>query len=115
KPTRDQFLSDAVAEFRKTLALDSEDVTAHWNLYQLYKLLGDETKAAEELKLHARYKPDDNAQERAVNKAREKSAAANHAAENLVIYSLHRRGAPGLPPNVANKDAVRTQEAGGGQ
>jgi tetratricopeptide (TPR) repeat protein len=115
KETRDDFLNQAIAEFRKTLALDSEDVTAHWNLYQLYKLLGDEAQAAEELKAHARYKPDDNAQELAVNKARAKSAAANHAAENLVIYSLHRPGAPGLPPAAAKQDAANADAAGGSQ
>lgn len=110
KQAREELLRSAVAEFEATLALDSEDVTAHWNLYQLYKLLGDEARAAESLKLHARYKPDDNAQNLAVNKAREKSAAANHAAEKLVIYSLRRRGAPGLP-----QDAAEERAAGGGQ
>jgi tetratricopeptide (TPR) repeat protein len=109
KATREKFYREAVQEFEKTLKLDSEDVTAHYGLSQLYKLLGDEALAAEHAAAHARYKPDDLAQGQAVNRARQKSAAANHAAERLVIYSLHRRGAPGLPASAA------AESTGGGQ
>ncbi len=107
---REKLLHLAAIEFEATLKLDPEDVSAHYNLSQLYKLLGDETKAAQERTLHARYKPDDNAQDRAINLARKKSQAANHAAEKLVIYSLHRRGAPGLP-----EEAAAGESTGGGQ
>jgi len=110
KDAREALYRQAVQEFEKTLTLDSEDVTAHYNLSQLYKRLGDEARAAEERKLHARYKPDDNAQDTAINLARKKSPAANRAAEKLVIYSLHRRGAPGLP-----RDAAQGEANGGGQ
>lgn len=110
KTTRDELYRQAVNEFEKTLKLDFEDVMAHYNLSQLYKLLGEEAQAAEERTLHARYKPDDNAQDRAINLARKKSPAANRAAEKLVIYSLHRRGAPGLPGDAAEGEAT-----GGGQ
>jgi hypothetical protein len=58
----------------------------------LHAQLGNEERAAEHRKLHARYKPDDNAADRAVRLAREKYPAANHAAEAVVIYSLHRDG-----------------------
>jgi tetratricopeptide (TPR) repeat protein len=110
KDAREEFYRQAVAEFKLALRRDSEDVTAHYNLAQLYQLLGDEKGATEERALHARYKPDDNAQDRAVNLARQKSPAANRAAEKLVIYSLNRRGAPGLPGETADGEA-----AGGGQ
>jgi tetratricopeptide (TPR) repeat protein len=100
KTAREKLLREAVAEFEKTLLLDSEDVMAHYNLAQLYQLLGDESRAENHRKLHARYKPDDNAQDRAINLARQKNPAANHAAERLVIYSLHRKGAPGLPDQI---------------
>lgn len=110
KDSRDAFLREAVEEFQKTLAIDSEDVTAHYSLAQLYKLLGDEKKAAEHAAAHIRYKPDDNAQDRAINLARGKNPAANHAVERLVIYSLHRRGSPGLPEGAAAGEAT-----GGGQ
>jgi tetratricopeptide (TPR) repeat protein len=93
---REKLLREAAAEFEKTLKIDSEDVTAHYNLQQIYAQLGDQTKATEHRALHQRFKSDDNAADRAVRMAREKYPAANHAAEALVIYSLHREGAPGL-------------------
>lgn len=94
---RDELLQQAVAVFQQTLKIDSENVTAHYNLHLLYSQLGQREKAEEHQKLHAIYKPDDNAQGQAVRIAREKYPAANHAAEALVIYPLHREGAPDLP------------------
>ena len=86
----------AIAEFQKTLALDPENVSAHHNLQLLYAELGDDAQAKEHQELHARYKPDDNAQGIAVRLAREKYPAANHAAEAVVKYPLQRPGAPDL-------------------
>jgi tetratricopeptide (TPR) repeat protein len=94
---RDAFLRSAAETFERTLSIDSENVSAHYNLALIYGLLGDEAQAAEHQKLHARYKPDDNARDRAVSAARQKYPAANAAAENVVIYSLQRSGAPGVP------------------
>jgi tetratricopeptide (TPR) repeat protein len=91
-----QMWQQAIAEFQKTLAIDSENVTAHHNLQLLYAELGETEQAAYHEKLHQRYKPDDNAQGRAVRLAREQYPAANHAAEAVVIYPLQRAGAPGL-------------------
>lgn len=82
---------EAIAEFEKTLAIDSENLTAHYNLQLLYTELGNQQKAREHGALHEMFKPDDNAQGRAVRLAREKYPAANHAAEAVVIYPL-------LPP-----------------
>ena len=93
---RRQFLLQAVAEFEKALKLDSENVSAHYNLSLIHKELGNETKAEEHQKLHDKYRPDDQARGIAVRKAREKYPAANHAAEALVIYPLHRTDAPEL-------------------
>ena len=87
---------EAVEQFEKTLTIDSENVTAHYNLQLLYTELGDPQKAEHHKLLHQRYKPDDNAQGRAVRLARERYPAANHAAEAVVKYSLQREGAPGL-------------------
>jgi hypothetical protein len=87
--------------------LDSENVPAHHNLSLLYRELGDEKKAAEHRELHARYKPDDNAADRAVRLAREKYPAANHAAEAVVVYDLRRNGAVGLAEAQA---AARAEE-----
>jgi tetratricopeptide (TPR) repeat protein len=96
KAERDELLRKAAGQFEKTLTLDSEDVPAHYNLSLIYRELGETEKAEGHRKLHARYKPDDNATDRAVRLAREKYPAANHAAEAVVIYDLRRPGAPGL-------------------
>ena len=91
-------LQDAVAQFRRVLELDPENVTAHWNLSLILRDLGEPEVAAEHATLHARYKPDDNARDRAVAAARRADPAANHAAEAVVIYDLQRPGATDLPP-----------------
>lgn len=89
---RDRLLRDAVAQFERTLQVDSEDVTAHYNLQLLYGTLGDREREEQHRQLHARYKPDDNARDQAVAIARRQYPAANHAAESLVIYPLTRAG-----------------------
>lgn len=93
---RKRILEDSVTQFLKTLAIDPENVTAHHNLHLLYVQLGDQAKAVEHQKLHLKYKPDDNATGQAFANARKKYPAANHAAENLVIYDLQRAEAPEL-------------------
>jgi len=87
---RTALLEEAVGAFQKTLAIDSENVTAHYSLSLLYAQLGRQEEAATHAELHAKYKPDDNARDRAVQRARQRYPAANHAAEEVVIYSLHR-------------------------
>ncbi|MBW3598764.1 MAG: tetratricopeptide repeat protein [Planctomycetes bacterium] len=96
-----EFWLRAVERFEKTLTIDSENVSAHYNLALLYAELGDEAKADHHRRLHEKYKPDDNAQGRAVRLAREKYPAANHAAEAVVKYPLQRPGAPGLESEFA--------------
>jgi hypothetical protein len=96
KDERDQLLKQAVEQYQKVLKLDSENVSAHYGLMLLYQELGDKAKVAEHSKLHARYKPDDNARDVAFEKAKRKYPAAARASEALVIYSLNRPGAPGL-------------------
>ena len=98
---REAYLRQAIEQFEKTLQLDSENIAAHFNLQHLYAQLGDKQKAEEHHKLHLRYKLDDNAGDRAMALARQKYPAANHAAESVVVYSLHRDGAPGLTHNMA--------------
>jgi tetratricopeptide (TPR) repeat protein len=88
---------EAVEVFGRTLAIDSENVTAHHNLQLLYAELGDTEKSLEHEKLHELYKPDDNAQGRAVRLARERYPAANHAAEAVVKYDLGRGLEPSPP------------------
>src|SRR6185369_11084881 len=60
------FLQQAVEQFKQALALDSENLAAHYNLALIYSQLGDEKRAAEHRQLHERYRPDDNASDRAI-------------------------------------------------
>ncbi len=99
---REALLDDAVSQFQSTLRLDEENVSAHYNLSLLYRVLGDDLKSAEHARLHERYKPDDNARDVAIAEARKRYPAADRAAEKVVIYSLHRPGAPGLLDASAN-------------
>ncbi len=110
---RQALLREAAEQFERTLAIDSENVTAHHNLHLVYKELGDAERAEEHQVLHARYKPDDNATDRALKLAREKYPAANHAAESVVIYPLNRPDAPGLSNLAATPR--RNDEGGGGR
>ena len=87
---REERLSEAIGWFKKTLELDPENVTAHHNLSLLYAAIGNETSRQTHQDLHLKYKPDDNARDRAVAAARQKYAAANHAAADVVIYDLNR-------------------------
>ncbi len=91
-----EFLNLAVEAFQKTLALDSENVTAHYTLAQIYSQLSDETNAAYHRQEHAKYLPDYDAQDHAVSVARRANPAADHAAQATVIYPLQRTGAPGV-------------------
>jgi len=96
KARQQELLQQAAEQFRKTLALDSENLAAHYNLSLIYHLVGDEKRASEEQRLHQRYRPDDNARDRAIAIERRRNPAADHAAQATVIYSLQRPGAPGL-------------------
>lgn len=102
-----EFLEQAKREFEKTLTMDSENLTAHYNLALLYAQLGDDAKAAFHRKEHEKYRPDDNARDRAVTLARRRDRAADHAAQALVIYPLQRPGAPGLEPTNSQWAEVR--------
>jgi tetratricopeptide (TPR) repeat protein len=89
---RDKWLGEAASWFEKTLALDPEDLAAHYNLALIYEQLGDEARAGKERALYARYKPDDNARDTTVALHRLHNPAANRAAEAVVIYDLQREG-----------------------
>ena len=53
---------DAAAEFRKVLAIDPEDLQAHYNLMLCYQGLGDESGRARERILYERFKADEASQ-----------------------------------------------------
>ncbi|MGV3484382.1 MAG: multiheme c-type cytochrome [Planctomycetaceae bacterium] len=90
KAEREQSLRAAAQTFSRTLAFDPENVTAHYNLEQLYRQLGDEANADKHGQLHLKYKGDDSIQGTVIRKAREKYPAADHAAEAVVLYPLDR-------------------------
>jgi tetratricopeptide (TPR) repeat protein len=100
-PDRDRWLGEAEGVYLQALALDPENAAAHYGLAQIYARLGREADAEAQRALHARYKTDDNARDRAIALARRRDAAANHAAEAVVIYDLQRPGAFGLQPEAS--------------
>ena len=97
RAAREDFLRQAAEHFQNTLALDSENLTAHYNLALIYEQLGDTQRAATHRQLHERYRPDDNARDRTISIHRRQNPAADHAAQAIVIYDLQRAGAPELP------------------
>ena len=90
------WLTRANQRYHQTLAQDPENVAAHYGLAQVYARRGDVKAEARHRQLHQRYRKDDNAADRAVALARRRDAAANHAAEAVVVYDLRRQGAYGL-------------------
>jgi tetratricopeptide (TPR) repeat protein len=51
---------EAAGEFDKTLAVDPEDLEAHYNLMLCYRGLRDDAQAAREEKLYLRFKADES-------------------------------------------------------
>jgi len=90
------FLNQAAVMFDRTLELDSENLTAHYTLALIHQQLGDESRAALHRTAHEKYRPDDNARDRAISNARRANPAADHAAQATVLYPLQRPGAPEL-------------------
>jgi hypothetical protein len=76
--------------------------------------LREEERASEHRQLHDRFRVDDNARDRAVAIARRANAAADHAAQAIVIYPLQRPGAPELefapPPSGQSASSERYQK-----
>lgn len=94
KKEREDWLREAAQRFEETLLLDSENVTAHYNLGLIYAQLGESARAAEHRRLHERYRGDDNARDYAIATHRRKNRAADHAAQSVVLYDLQREGIP---------------------
>jgi tetratricopeptide (TPR) repeat protein len=104
---RKPFLQEAARRFERTLELDSENLAAHYNLALIYDQLGDAKKTEFHRKEHEKYRPDDNARDRAIANHRRKNPAADHAAQATVIYNLQQPGAFGLDKEVKE---VKTAE-----
>ncbi len=88
RASRTARLTEAAQWFQRTLGIDPENATAHYNLQLIYAQLGDRQRQQEHARLHLKYKVDDNARDRAVAAARRRYPAANQAAEAVAIYQL---------------------------
>ncbi|HTD88953.1 MAG TPA: hypothetical protein VK850_20445, partial [Candidatus Binatia bacterium] len=118
KEDRLRLQKEARDYYLKTLEFDSEDVSAHFGLSQLYAAMGETELMQKHQALHQRYKPDDNAGDQAIAIARAKYPYGKAAAEAVVIYPLRRLGAPELPPEAAaaaKTPATSPSPAGGGR
>jgi tetratricopeptide (TPR) repeat protein len=83
-------LGQAASVFERTLAVDAENVTAHYALSLVYGELGDQDKAARHRQAHLRYTADEQARSRVIALHRADHPPANHAAQAIVIYYLQR-------------------------
>ena len=63
--------SDAVASYSKTLAIDAEDVNAHYNLMRVYRATGDVQRAAFHEREYRKFKEDETARAVAADFRRE--------------------------------------------
>ncbi len=112
RENRRALLDRARASFDAALRLDPENVTAHYNLYLIHKQLEQSEAADEHFALYSKYKPDDNARDRAVAVHRANNPAADHAAEAIVIYDLRRGEAPELGDPAAGGETGAARAAG---
>ena len=92
---RTALFTEAIQLTDRALLLDSQRFQSWYIRMQALEAIGDATRAADARAAYERYRPDDNARDRAVNAARARDAAANHAAEPAAVYDLQRIGAPG--------------------
>ena len=98
---RRRFLQKSRAWFERTLHIDPENQTAHYNLALVFAELGESDQAIHHRQLHERYRPDDHAIEVAVTRHRRNNPAADHAASAFAIYDLNRPQAYGIDTSAA--------------
>lgn len=85
---RRALLMAAAARYKDVLDLEPENLAAHWGLKQVFDDLGDSDAAARYAAGHARFKPDDNARDRATTAARRRDPDADRAAGSVVVHEL---------------------------
>ena len=99
-------LEQAEHWLQATLTLDPENVTAHYNLARVYRLTQQPERAQYHAERHQQYRVDDNARDRALAIARRNNPAADHAADPVVIYDLHREGRQSHPQAVSTSSST---------
>lgn len=90
---------NAVAELQKVLAIDPEDLQAHYNLMLSYRGLGDMDNARREQTLYLRFKADESAQI-ITGQYRQRDPAANK--ERQPIHEHHSVPLPWEPDGAAH-------------
>jgi tetratricopeptide (TPR) repeat protein len=96
--------AEAVDQLQRVLAVDPEDVTAHYNLMLCYRGLGDEESAAASERLYERFKADEDSQMILGPFVR-----AN-AGENRMRQLIHEQRS--VPPDVIAHEAALRAEHG---
>lgn len=87
---------EAVAELDKVLAIDPEDLQAHYNLMLCWQGLGDGGKAARERTLYERFKADESAQA-ITGPYRQLHAEDNNERQQIHEHQLAPPAARGVP------------------
>ena len=98
--------ADAVKEFEATLAIDPEDLQAHYNLMLCYNGLGDDAKAEQHKARYLRYKADESAQ------ALTGPYRQAHSEDNNERQMIHEHGSVALGGGLsaaAKKNATHAQ------
>ena len=99
----------AIEAFQRVLAIDTEDVQAHYNLMLAYRGRGDQAAAEREERLFRRFKADESSQELTAQ-VRRLSAEDNN--ERQAIHE-HESVPPFLlPDHVRRRDGVRFSSRG---
>ena len=93
---RAALIDEAARLLHAVLQLDPENQRAHYSLSLLEARRGRDAEAEYHRNLHQKYKTDEQAREGIVSEHRSGNAAVRAATEGIVIYDLHREGAPGL-------------------
>jgi tetratricopeptide (TPR) repeat protein len=100
--------ADAVVEFKKVLAIDPEDLQAHYNLMLCYQGLGQHDLAERERALYARFKADEAAQS-ITGPYRQLHPHDNN--ERQAIHE-HRSAAPRAPEDPRLQRRLLTRKGG---
>ena len=100
------FLREAVDQFEKTLRTRLRKPHGALQSRAALQPARRRSESRRASQAHERYRPDDNARDRAIAIARRRDPAARPRRATVAIYPLHRPGAPELPtaPVASNRE-----------